>query len=142
LLWLAGFIFYLASQEFIVRELGDTGKRIPIYIVTFLIAVVFYSWTLHVLLLGRIGWAKLLPGGLATAVCVTGLSVFSSLLFSGQIVSSDNDYGPIGVVLILLSWLIGVGVCFHLGAVVGRVWNERGSTQSPDSPEVTGDTHS
>jgi membrane protein len=125
LLWLGGFVFYLASQEFIARELHDVGRRVPIYIVTFVIAIIFYWWSLHVLLMGRVGWMQLFPGGLATAVCVTGLSVFSALLFSGQIVSSDNDYGPIGVMMILLSWLIGVAVCFHLGAVAGRAWNER-----------------
>jgi membrane protein len=125
LLWLGGFVFYLASQEFIARELHDVGRRIPIYIVTFVIAIIFYWWSLHVLLMGRVGWMQLFPGGLATAVCVTGLSVFSALLFSGQIVSSDSDYGPIGVMMILLSWLIGVAVCFHLGAVAGRAWNER-----------------
>jgi membrane protein len=130
LLWLAGFVFYLASQEFIGRELAGVAGRIPIYVVTFVIAVVFYTWTLHVLLLGRLSWAKLLPGGLVTAVCVTGLGVFSALLFSNQIVSSDSDYGPIGVMMILLSYLIGVGVCFHLGAVAGRAWNERNSQES------------
>jgi len=136
LLWLGGFIVYLASQEFIAIELKDVGVRIPIYIVTFVIAVVFYWWTLHVLLLGRIGWRKLFPAGLATAVCVTGLSVFSSLLFSGQIVSSASDYGPIGVMMILLSYLIGVGVCLHLGAVVGRAWNERNAASQSATQEV------
>jgi hypothetical protein len=51
--------------------------------------------------------------------------VFSAWLFSGQIVSSDRDYGSIGVVTVLMSYLIGYGVCLHLGAVVGRVWGER-----------------
>jgi len=113
-------------------QLKDVGARIPIYVITFVIAVVFYTWTLHVLLMGRVRWSELLAGGLATAVCITGLAVFSSLLFSGQIVSSDNDYGPIGVVMILLSWLIGIGVCVHLGAVAGRAWNERGAPPTAD----------
>lgn len=117
-------------------ELADAGRRFPTYIVSFLIAVVFYRWTIHVLLLGRLGWAELVPGGLATAVCVTGLSVFSSLLFSGQIVSSDNDDGPIGVVMILLPRLVGIGVCFHLGAVIGRARNERGAGPSSDVPST------
>jgi membrane protein len=125
LLWLGGFIFYLASQEFVEREIGDVGAKVPVFIVSFVIAVVFYCWGIHVLLLGRIGWAELFPAGVATAICVTGLSIFSEILFSGQIVSSDNDYGPIGIVMILLSWLVGVAVCFHIGAVAGRAWNER-----------------
>jgi membrane protein len=135
LLWLAGFLFYLASQELVGRELADVADRIPIYVVTFVIAVAFYWWTLHVLLLGRVGWMQLFPGGLATAVCVTGLSVFSSLLFSSQIVSSDDDYGPIGVVMILLSYLVGVAVCFHLGAAIGRAWNERNMSTAPDGKQ-------
>jgi len=35
---------------------------------------------------------------------------------------------------VLLSYLIGLGVCLHLGAVAGRMWNERGS-QPPAGPE-------
>jgi hypothetical protein len=56
---------------------------------------------------------------------VTGLGIFSSYVFSAQIVSGDRDYGDIGVVTVLLSYLIGFGVCLHLGAVVGQIWNER-----------------
>lgn len=133
LLWLAGFLFYLAAQELIGSELAGVAARIPIYVVTFVVAVVFYWWTLHVLLLGRVGWAELLPGGLATAACVTGLGIFSSLLLSGQIVSSNTDYGPIGVVMILLLYLVGVGVCFHLGAMLGRAWNERNPPASSEN---------
>jgi hypothetical protein len=40
---------------------------------------------------------------------------FSALLFSGQIVSGAADYGPIGVVTVLLSYLIGLAGCLHLG---------------------------
>jgi hypothetical protein len=65
---------------------------------------------------------------------VTGLGVFSALLFSGQIVSGAADYGPIGVVTVLLSYLIGLAVCLHLGAVAGHMWNER-RLQPPADPE-------
>jgi membrane protein len=141
LLWLGGFIFYLASQEFVERELGDVGAKVPVFLVSFVIAVVFYCWGIHVLLLGRLGWATLVPAGVATAICVTGLSIFSEILFSGQIISSDNDYGPIGVVMILLSWLVGVAVCFHIGAVAGRAWNDRNAPAPGDTlvPPVVAD---
>jgi hypothetical protein len=36
--------------------------------------------------------------------------------------------------MVLLSYLIGLGVCIHLGAVAGRMWNERGP-EPPADPE-------
>jgi hypothetical protein len=55
--------------------------------------------------------------------------VFSALLFSGSITSGVSSYGPIGVVSALMSYLIGLGVCVHLGAVFGRMWNDRHDAQ-------------
>ena len=116
-----------------MKQVG--GARVPIYVATFILAVAFYWWTPHVLLLGRITWDRLFPAAVATATCVTGLGVVSTLLFSGQIVSSDTDYGSIGVVMVLLSYLIGLGVCIHLGAVAGRMWTERASEPPADPGE-------
>jgi membrane protein len=118
LLWLGGFVAYLTLQELVGTELAGIGARAPIYLVTFVVALGFYWWTLHVLLIGRARWRQLFPGALATAFCVTGLGLFSSLLFSGEIVSSQRNYGAIGVVMVLLSYLIGLGVCLHLGAMI------------------------
>jgi membrane protein len=125
-LWLVGLVGYLVLQDYCWTQLEHVGgARVPFYIVTLGLAVPFYWWTIHVLLLGKMPWRPLFPAAVATAVCVTGLGVFSALLFSSQIVSSDKDYGSIGVVMVLLSYLIGFGVCLHLGAVLGRLWNER-----------------
>jgi membrane protein len=133
LLWLGGLLAYLTVQDFSWTHLKQVGDaRILAYIATFIIAAAFYWRTPHVLLLGRIAWGRLFHTAVATAVCITGLGVFSALVFSGQIVSSDTDYGSIGVVMVLLSYLIGVGVCIHLGAVAGRMWNERGPTTPAD----------
>ena len=136
-LWLGGLVLYLALQDFAFTNLKPVGgARVPTDVATFILAVAFYWWTPHVLLLGRITWDRLFPAAVATATCVTGLGVVSTLLFSGQIVSSDTDYGSIGVVMVLLSYLIGLGVCIHLGAVAGRMWIERDSEPSGDRKEL------
>ena len=63
------------------------------------------------------------------------------LLFSGSITSGEKSYGPIGVVLVLLYYLIGAGVCLLLGAVFGQMWNEShqppGSTGSDSQANAT-----
>jgi membrane protein len=132
LVWVTGLVIYLAAQDFLNRDVTQVGVRVLIYVVFSVVAVAFYWWTQHILLLGRVRWGQLFPGAVATGVCVTGLSVFSAWLFSGQIVSSDRDYGSIGVVTVLMSYLIGYGVCLHIGAVAGRVWGERRHSVSPD----------
>jgi membrane protein len=83
------------------------------------------SSTLGMLLLGKVSWRALFPAGLATAACFTGLSVFSSLFFSSSLISDDKSYGPVGVVMVLLEYFIAIAVVVHLGAVIGRMWNER-----------------
>ena len=136
-LWLGGLLLYLTAQDFSFIQLKPVGSgRVPIYVATFILAVAFYWWTPHVLLLGRIAWRRLFPAAVATAMCVTGLGVFSALVFSPQIVSSHADYGSIGVVTVLLSYLIGLGVCIHMGAVAGRVWDERRREPPADPQEL------
>ena len=71
-----------------------------------------------------VGWRQLFPAGVATGFFITGLGVFSSLLFSDQITSGEKSYGPAGVVLAITEYLVGFGVCLHLGAVFGRLWND------------------
>jgi membrane protein len=127
-LWFVGFVLQIAILVQIGQHTGPAGGRVLIFATEFVVATVFWWWSLHVLLLGQMGWRALFPGGLVTAICVTGLGVFSALLFSSSIVSSEKSYGPIGVMTVLLSYCIGFGVCLHIGAVVGRMWNERHST--------------
>jgi uncharacterized BrkB/YihY/UPF0761 family membrane protein len=64
------------------------------------------------------------PAGVATGACITGLGVVSWLIFSDQVTSGQKSYGPAGVVIALISFLVGFGVCLHLGAVFGRMWTE------------------
>jgi membrane protein len=105
-------------------QVGPAGGHVIIFVLELVIATLFWWWSMHFLLLGRRSWRLLFPGAVATAACITGLAVFSSLLFSQSIISDDKSYGPIGVVIVLLEYCIGYGVCLHLGAVLGRMWND------------------
>jgi membrane protein len=135
-------VVYIPLQALIGREVGAIGGgHVLVYVIGFMLAVVFFWWTPYVLLQGRIAWGPLFPTGLATGICVTGLSVFAALLASKAIVSNHQSYGPIGVVTVLLSYMIGLAVCLHLGAVLGRMWSERyistDASRSRECPAVT-----
>jgi membrane protein len=139
LIWLAGFLAYIWLEALVGQQTGPAGGHLLTFVCEFVIAVLFWWGTVHFLLDGRIGWRTLLPAALATGFCLTGLAVFSLLLFSGSVISGENSYGPIGVVLVLLYYLIGAGVCLLLGAVFGQMWSER--HQSPRAARSHGETN-
>jgi membrane protein len=119
-LWLAvltGFLFVVATTTLPRRSpVGGLG--------TVLGAVVFVWWSQRMLLAGRVRRRALLPGAVATMLGLLGLRVFSALVFSPLIASNTVAYGPIGTVLVLESWLVGVGVVVFGGALAGRLAHE------------------
>ena len=141
LIWVAVFLVYIWIEALVGQQTGPAGGRLLTFVCEFAIAVLFWWGTMRFLLDGRIGWRALFPAALATGFCLTGLAVFSMLLFSGSITSGEKSYGPIGVVLVLLYYLIGAGVCLLLGAVFGQMWNEShqppGSTGSDSQANAT-----
>ncbi|MGW6457227.1 YhjD/YihY/BrkB family envelope integrity protein [Streptomyces sp. NPDC055078] len=87
-------------------------------------AFVFFWVSQRLLLSGRVRWGALLPGAVASALSMLGLRVFSQLVFSPLIASNAVTYGPFGTVLVIQSWLVGVGVVVYGGALVGRLIHE------------------
>lgn len=57
-------------------------------------------------------------------VGLLGLRVFSRLVYSPLIASNAITYGPVGTVLVIQSWLVGVGIVVFGGALVGRLLHE------------------
>ncbi|MGI5400667.1 YhjD/YihY/BrkB family envelope integrity protein [Streptomyces sp. CA-135486] len=86
--------------------------------------ILFFWLSQRVLLGGRVRWRALLPGSVATALGMLGLRVFSQLVFSPLIASNAVTFGPFGTVLVIQSWLVGVGVVVYGGALVGRIYHE------------------
>ncbi len=114
---LTGYLFVSATT---------TLRREPLAggTVASLSAVLFIWWSQRMLLGGRILWSALLPGAVATMIGLLGLRVFSRLVFSPLIASNTVSYGPVGTVLVIQSWLVGVGVVVFGGALVGRLLYE------------------
>ncbi|MEU4089770.1 ribonuclease BN [Streptomyces aureus] len=87
-------------------------------------AVLFFWWSQWMLLGGRIAGRAALPGAVLTALGLLGLRVFSRRVFSPLIASGTVTYGPFGTVLVVQSWLVGVGVVVFGGALLGRLAHE------------------
>jgi membrane protein len=117
--WLAGVLGFLALQAVIGRRIQPHGGDIAAAGAQFLLALVFWWWSLHALLGGQVPWRRLFPAGLATAVCYTGLSVYITYVMSSSIVANEAAYGPIGTVITLLAAETGLAVVLQLGTAIG-----------------------
>ncbi|MFI0989121.1 YhjD/YihY/BrkB family envelope integrity protein [Streptomyces exfoliatus] len=84
----------------------------------------FFWWSQRFLLCGRIRWRALAPGAALTALGLLGLRIFSQFVFSPLIASNAVTYGQFGTVLVLQSWLVGVGFVVYGSALVGRLVHE------------------
>ncbi|GAA1249530.1 hypothetical protein GCM10009665_45400 [Kitasatospora nipponensis] len=88
---------------------------------TLLGGILLFWWLQHLLLGARVPWARLLPGAVATMVALAGLRLFSRLVFAPLLVSNAVSYGTVGTVLVVQSWLMGVGYTLYGGSLAGRV---------------------
>ena len=120
----AAFTVYISFEVWLFDKVRPAGGRGLIFVLTFVLAVLFWWLSAYMLLYGRVPLRRMLPAGVATGLCITGLGVVSSFLFSDQVTSGQKSYGPAGVVIALITFLVGFGVCLHAGAVFGRMWNE------------------
>lgn len=119
-LWLAVFIgfLFLSATSTLWRRSQAGG------VTAALSAVLFVWWSQRLLLGARVRWRALFPGVVSTVVGLLGLRLFSRLVYSPLIASNTVTYGPFGTVLVIQSWLVGVGVVVFGGALVGRLLNE------------------
>jgi membrane protein len=84
------------------------------------LGVAFFWWGSHFLIGGRVSYLAAMPGAVATVVGLTGLRVFSRLAFEPLIASNAVTYGALGTVLIVASWLIGLGWVVYASQLFGR----------------------
>ncbi|MFJ4846824.1 ribonuclease BN [Streptomyces sp. NPDC088733] len=115
---LTAYLFAEAQSGTVLREgLPAAFVRVAL---TLVLGVLFFWWAQHFLLAGRISWGALLPGAILTVAGLVGLRIFSSLVFSPLIVTNAVSYGAVGTVLIVQSWLIGVGYVVFGACLLGR----------------------
>jgi membrane protein len=118
------FTLYISFQVWLFDKARPVGGRGLVFLLTFATAVLFWWWSSYMLLYRQVPLRRMLPAGVATGSCITGLGVVSAFFFSDQVTSGQKSYGPAGVVIALITFLVGFGVCLHAGAVFGRMWNE------------------
>src|ERR1700728_381985 len=110
---LIAYIYAAATVGTVTRHTpAETASRVLVAVV---LGIVFFWWGLRFLVGGRVSYRAALPGAVVTVVLLAGLRAFSALVFQPLIVGNAVTYGAMGTVLIVQSWLIGVGWVIYGG---------------------------
>ena len=121
------------------RGAAETAGRVAVAV---LLGIAFFWWGLRFLVGGRVSYLAAMPGAITTVVCLAGLRVFSSVVFQPLIIRNAVSYGALGTVLIVQSWLIGVGWVIYAGQLFGRWfhdgWLRRWADARRGHPEPAG----
>ncbi len=130
LVWVVVVLGLLAAESIIDHPERRAAGPVVQALLTFVIATMFFFWTMHFLLDGRVPWRRLVRPALVTALLWVALASFSSLAFSTTVIDDTKTYGTIGVVFTFLTWFILIGTVILLGAAVGAVWQQRTSRRA------------
>jgi membrane protein len=122
--WAAVLFGVLVAESVIAGPIHAAVGPVGQGLVTYAGVAVFFGWTMHFLLAGRVHWRQLVRPAILTALFWIGLELLSAAYFSSAIVSDSRLYGTIGVVFSLMIWFIAIGAVIVLGAVGGATWNQ------------------
>lgn len=122
LVWLVGMVAYLAVLNVALRLAGSgTPGTVARAVLLVLGSVVLWWWTPYLLLVGRVRPRALLPTGLFTAAAMAVLGVAGSVYVPRSVRSNERQFGTIGVVFAIESWLVVIGCTLVATAVTGAV---------------------
>jgi membrane protein len=81
-------------------------------------------WTQHFLLRRAVSWRLLLPGAIAMTAGLLVLRVAAAVFLSSAIIHNYRQYGPLGIVFMLLSWLTAFSFVMLGGPMLGAALHE------------------
>jgi membrane protein len=127
--WVAGLCAYLVIVLYAGRAGHGVGQHVHAGrpagpLVQFGVSLLFFWWSQHLLLGGRLAWRRLLPGAIGMAAGMTALVGLSGYAMSSEIVAEDADYGLIGSTFVLSLWLVALSGLLCGAALLGELISE------------------
>jgi membrane protein len=126
LVWLTGFVTVGAVLIALPpsHALAEPWRTLLLLVLGAPLVFGWAWWTQHFLLRGAVGWRLLLPGAIAMTAGLLGLRVAAGLFLSAAITHNYAQYGPLGIVFMLLSWLTAFSFVMLGGPMLGAALHE------------------
>ncbi|MER6483223.1 YhjD/YihY/BrkB family envelope integrity protein [Streptomyces virginiae] len=137
--WVAWLLVWLTALLFQgpIQQAFGTGRVLGA-VVSLISGTLLWWWTQHLLLGGRVAWLPLLPGAILVAVGASLVSWGSRFYMPRALNHSLQQFGGLGLVFVMLSWLIMFFVVVTMGIALGYIlahepWTAR-RLHTPDDP--------
>jgi membrane protein len=88
---------------------------------TFLVGLGVWWWTQHLLLAARVRWLRLLPGAVLATAAMSALALTARVYMPRALNHALSEYGSLGLVLAILSWLIVLCAAVTFAVTIGAV---------------------
>lgn len=126
-LWLIGWLVSVQLVAGVARLLRGPDGVVPTagrLVVQVVLVAGIWLVTSRLLLFGRVGWWRLGVGAVVTGVLQVLYSRGSTLVMPAYVDANAEQFGTLGVILAISTWMIGFGAILVGSAVVGRVVSE------------------
>jgi len=125
LLWILGWLVMLQVTALLLRSMtGVLNTGLLRTVVQLAANTLLWWWTSRLLLGARVPWRNLLPGAVLTAASVVALARLSGVFMPAFTRSNLEQFGPLGVVFAVGSWLVVFGGVLVVATVVGRLLSQ------------------
>lgn len=127
LLWLLGWMMTLQIAGALRRAFdgigGLAGDGLALALQGLVLSLIWWA-TSWVLLFGRVPWRSLAVGALLTGYLGVLYNRGSSLVMPPYVEANADQFGTLGVILAVSTWLIGFAAVMVGSALVGRIVSE------------------
>lgn len=113
-----GYLLRLLALQFLLLS--------PLFVVVYIVVgVALWVATPYLLLGGRVPWRQLVPGAIVSWAALVVFFAVSALYMPSRIAASSNQFGPIGLIFVILSWYFILFCLVVAGAALGPVLQEK-----------------
>lgn len=126
-IWLIGWLASIQTVSGVLRLLDGPDGVIPVIGrlgLQMLLVAAMWLVTSRLLLFGRVPWSKLVVGAVLTGVVQVLYGRGSGLVMPPYVQQNAEQFGTLGVILAISTWMIGFGAVLVACSLVGRVVSE------------------
>ncbi len=124
-LWLIGWLVAVQAVNLLAFAIDQApGPGLLVVAVHATLGTLVWLLTMRALLFGRVSWRSQLAAAFLTAMLTAAYGSASSAVMPRYVSGNVDQFGSLGLILAIATWLIGFAAVVVVSAIIGRVLAE------------------